>query len=414
MRFRSTWLALLMGVAVGIALTFSATTFSQNLGDAWLRPRPTAVPGAPAQSTSWTPQIAFQYYGTDTDHDADPAFLAQHVSWLMMRYGAEQTRAKIQAAGYKYVLPQYMLMFQISGPGPYKNSQKSCKNNYTPLSNNVLWTRDFCKGVHPNEDWFLHNAKGERLYMREKVWNGNHNYEYFMNPASVGFRQYWIEQVRKQHDADWQSFFLDNVAATYGYISQRADNGDGTVAEYQNDDAWQDAIVGMLREIRTAFPGYQVWGNIIESPDTADAWNRIRPELDGMQEENFATNWLGSPPLGAEAWEAMIERAEQTLADGRNVVLYGQGEQNDLARMRFSLASYLLVATPDNRATFRYAQTSEYEKLWWYPEYELHFGEPAGPRYRDGDVWVRNFACARVAVDPAKQTGTIELLSCSS
>lgn len=405
-------MALLLGVGLGVGLTWLATSVSHDFGFIWVRPRPTVVPGA-QQNTMWTPQIAFQYYGTDGDNDADSQFLAQHVDWLMMRYGAEKTRDEVRAAGYTGVLPQYMLLFQISGPGPYKSSKQSCKNNYTPLSNNVLWQRNFCKEVHPNEDWFLHNAEGERLYMKERIWNGNHNYEYFMNPASEGFRAFWIEQMRQQHNAGWDSFFLDNVAATYAYIGQRADNGDGTVAEYESLDEWQDAIAGMLQSIRTAFPDHQVWGNIIESPSTSDAWDRYRSLLDGMQEENFATNWANQPPLSIDAWNAMLERAERTLAEGRSVVLYGQGERDDLARMRFSLASYLLVATGDQRATFRYARSSEYEHLWWYPEYDLRLGEPVGPRYQDGDQWVRYFACGRVAVDPSEQTGSIELLDCA-
>lgn len=414
MRFRSIWLSLLLGVGVGVGLAWVATTISRDLGGmVWMRPRPTVVPGAPPQNITWTPQIAFQYYGVDSDKDVEPEYFVQHVDWLMMRYGAEKTRDAVKAAGYTNVLPQYVLMFQISGPGPYKNSEQNCKNNYTALGNNVLWQRNFCKAVHPNEDWFLHNVKGERLYVREQVWNGRHNTEYFMNPGAEGFRQFWVEQIREQDAANWESFFLDNVAATYAYIGRRADNGDGTVAEYTSLDQWQGAVVGMLREIRAAFPERQVWGNIIESPSTANAWDRIRPELDGMQEEDFATNWLGRPPLSPEEWEAMIVRAERTLDDGRSVVLYGQGKKDDLARMRFSLASYLLVATADNRATFRYAHAGDYDKLWWYPEYDLQLGEPSGPRYKDGDLWVRYFACARVTVDPAKQIGTIELLNCA-
>ncbi len=369
------------------------------------------VVGSTAQEKAWSPQIAFQYYETA---ELDAQFLAEHVDWLMMRYGAEALRDKVIAEGYTGVLPQYLQMFQIYGPGPYTNKNQSCKNRYTSLRNNVMWTNDFCERVHPNESWFLHNDDGERLYVKEQNWDGSTIIQYYMNPGSEGFREFWVDQVRKQQDANWNSFFLDNVAATYGYLMVRADNADGGVKEYSSDEEWQAAVIGLLQTIRDSFPERELWGNIIEAPKTPDAWDAYRPHLDGIQEESFATYWVDEPPLSVEGWDAMLTRAERTLADGRRVVLYGQGLHNDFARMRFSLASYLLVASPDDRATFRYAFTGDYEYLWWYPQYDINYGIPKGPRFQEGDLWIREFTCARVTVDPARQRGTIEQLSCSN
>lgn len=337
--------------------------------------------------TDWKPEIAFQFYETE---GIDPAFLAEHVDWLMMRYGAEELRDKTVEAGYSNVLPQYLQLFQIYGPGAYDKKSDRCKNNYTPVQNNVMWTKDFCEKVHPHESWFLHNGKGERLYIKERNWDGSALYEYYMNPASDGFREFWADQVRAQADAGWQAFFLDNVAATYDYLQTRADNEDGSIKEFDSNSEWQEAVKGMLEFIRESFPDRQIWGNVIESPPTAEAWDVYRDALDGIQEENFATNWVGQPVLTPEAWEAMIGRAEQTLAEGKSVVLYGQGQQNDFPRMQFSLGSYLLVATPDKRATFRYTYTMHYDTLWWYPEYERDLGLPQGSRRQEGSVWVRS------------------------
>lgn len=403
---RATSLVLLLAALAGVSLAERAAPLP---GSAPAYAAPATSP--PAAAPRWTPQIAFQYYGTD---DIDPQFLAEHIDWLMMRYGAENLRDEVQESGYHHVLPQYLLLFQIYGPGPYKNSDKRCKNSYTPLQNNVMWTRDFCEQVHSHEDWFLHNRKGERLYKKERIWDGTEAYQYYMNPGSPGFRRFWVAQVRRQQEAGWQSLFLDNVAATYDYISTRVDNKDRRMAEYRSQAEWQTAVVGMLRAIREAFPERQVWGNITEAPAAASAWDRYRAELDGIQEERFATNWVGQPPLSPRDWDAMLARIERTLAAGKGVVLYGQGHQNDFPRMRFSLASYLLVATPDQRATFRYTHTRSYETLWWYPEYELNLGAPRGPRFRDDDRWLREFACGLVVVNPARQQADIEALPCES
>jgi hypothetical protein len=410
MRLRTTWVVLMLGVLAGLGMALSATTITHRVGAVWLRQPTRAAHAAEEPSTQpWSPQIAFQHYETG---GGDAQFLAEHVDWLMMRYGAERLRDEVREHGYAGDLPQYLLTFQIYGPGPYEDRDERCKNDYTPLQNNVMWTRDFCELVHPHEDWFLHNRDGERLYTKQRIWDGSHVYQYFMNPGSEGFRRFWIDQVRRQGEAGWESIFLDNVSVTYAYIGRRADNEDGSVAEYASVEAWQTAMVGMLRAIRAAFPERPIWGNIVEAPHTADAWDRYRPELDGMQEEQFATGWLTQPPLAPQAWEAMLARADRTLADGKSVVLYGQGEQDDYGRMRFSLASYLLVATPDRRATFRYARTSDYEVLWWYPEYDQNYGAPLGPRYRDGEWWVREYACAWVKADPARRVGAIDMKPC--
>lgn len=405
MSLRSTWLILLLGVLVGVGVA-AGVTARRPEGVAWVQPE--AATAAPADE--WGPRIAFQYYETDGH---DPQFLAEHVDWLMLRYGAEGLRDELRERGYTGLLPQYLLLFQIFGPGPYEDGDERCKDDFTPLQNNVMYTRDFCEQVHPHEDWFLHNEDGERLYTEERLWNGSHAAQYYMNPGSAGFREFWIDQLRRQRDAEWEAIFLDNVAATYAHIGRRADNGDGSVAEYDSLEEWQDAVAGMLEEIRAAFPERPLWGNIVEAPPTAEAWDRYRPLLDGIQEESFATGWPGDPPLGQRAWEAMLARAERTLADGKGVVLYGQGEHSDYARMRFALASYLLVATPDSRATFRYAHTSSYEDLWWYPEYGLTLGAPRGPRYKTWDgLWARDFACGRVVADPGERAGTITMGRC--
>lgn len=405
MRLRSTWLVLMLGILVGLGLAMGVTAGRMG-GVPWVRSGPATAAPAPG----WGPQIAYQYYSTE---ELDPQFLAEHVDWLMLRYGAERLRDSVREQGYSNVLPQYLLLFQIIGPGPYEGGDEHCDDDYTPLQNNVLWTGDFCEQVHPNEDWFLHNEHGERLYTEERLWNGSHAAQYYMNPGSPGFREFWVDQVRRQRDAGWEAIFLDNVAATYSHIGQRADNGEGVVAEYESVEAWQEAVAGMLAAIKAAFPERPLWGNIIEAPARADAWDYYRPLLDGVQEESFATGWASDEPLGPGAWEAMLARAERTLAAGKGVVLYSQGEQNDYARLRFGLASYLLVATPDARATFRYAHTSSYEHLWWYPEFDITLGGPLGPRYRTwGGRWARDFACGRVEVDAVRRTGAITTQAC--
>lgn len=404
----------ILGMVAGFGMAAQHVQKNQHnfAPSATATPLPTAlVRGASVANSTWKPRIAFQYYDGD---EPSPEYLATRVDWLMMRYGAEDRRQDVYAHGYQGTVFQYILTYQIEGPGPLANKNQRCKNTYTPLRNNAMWTDDFCQKVHPQESWFLHNGKGERLYSKETNWDGTDIYSYYMNPASEGFRAFWVKQIKKQNSAGWQAFFLDNVGVSYTYLEKKPTNRDGSVKEYTNDQDWQDAVIGFLQRIRKEFPNRPLWGNMVESAVVADEWKPFLPYLDGFQEENFATNWPRDVPLNATQWNVMITRAEQALALGKSVVLYGQGDRDDLERMRFSLASYMLVATADTRATFRYTHTGNYEELWWYPEYDMNFGLPIGKRYRQGSLWARDYQCGRVTVDPDQRIGQIEQLPCRS
>lgn len=401
-----------MGVA---AITVHSMQARPNV---FTHTQPTSAPlpsAAIDQSTiivrSWKPKIAFQYYDGD---EPSSAFLATRIDWLMMRYGAEQRRNEVYKLGYDQLILQYVLAYQVLGPGPYTTAADRCAHDYTPLRNNVAWTKDFCQEIHPHEDWFLHNSKGERLYSKWKNWDGTAIYSYYMNPGSKGFRDFWVEQIKQQRDAGWKGFFLDNVGLDYRYLRTDADNQDGDVQEYRANEEWQAALIGFIAHIRTQFPDYPIWANMIEIEPHPDAWEPLEPYVEGFFEENFATNWIGQPAFPPEVWEQTLSRIERALARGKGVVVYAQGTQDDQERMRFALASYLLIATADEQATFRYADADQYHELWWYPEYDLDLGQPKGKRYHDGKYWGRDFQCGHVRVDPIQRIGQIEQRPCQS
>lgn len=366
-----------------------------------------------ANSTVWKPTIMFGYDGIGDE--PDPEFLSDHVSWLMIKSGMDDFRDEVEKAGFKGRLLQYQTTFQILGPGPYKDATEDCDNDYTPVNNNPMWTDDFCELVHEHEDWFLHNGKGERLYIRKDNWDGKWIYGYYMNPASEGFRTFWVDQFKRQrNDQEWKAIFLDNVAIDYNYLRRRPNNQDGTVQEFDSTAEWQEAMRGLLKHMRQALPDVEFWGNMIEGPIKENGWDFAYDLLDGFQEERFATSWLARDRLTAAEWNTMLKRIERTLGKGKRVAMIAQGEENDLDRMRFAFASYLLVATEDNRAYFRYAYSREYHEFWWYPEYMLNLGPPLGARYQKEGQWMRDFACGRVAVNPATFQTSIELRTCTS
>ena len=91
---------------------------------------------------------------------------------------------------------------------------------------------------------------------------------------------------------------------------------------------------------------------------------------------------------------------------GKDIILVTQGNINDLQRMQFGLASFLLVN--NGQAYFRYSNDAAYRNLWWYSQYETDLGQPLGPRYPDGESWRRDFERGYVSVNPAKHTAEIQ------
>jgi hypothetical protein len=123
--------------------------------------------------------------------------------------------------------------------------------------------------------------------------------------------------------------------------------------------------------------------------------------------EYFVTRWRGTV-VSPTVWEVQLGQAERVLSEGRGLLAVAQGQRDDMARLRFALASFLLIARPG--AYFRYAHQDAYEQLWLYDDYEIRLGQPRGARYADGAFWRRDFECGQVAVDPAGQLGSISAI----
>ena len=97
---------------------------------------------------------------------------------------------------------------------------------------------------------------------------------------------------------------------------------------------------------------------------------------------------------------------------GKGLLMVGQGPRDDEERMRFTLASYLLVATGQN-AFFRYSRFDyEYNKLWLYPDYDKAraMGAPLGERRAVSlGLWRRDFEHGYVEVDVGEHRGSLVL-----
>jgi hypothetical protein len=140
-----------------------------------------------------------------------------------------------------------------------------------------------------------------------------------------------------------------------------------------------------------------------------------QPFVNGRMYETFPTPW----ELGG-SWSALMTRLQKNRAMNAEPQLYifnansnNSGKQDDYKKVRFGLASSLLV---DN-VFFSYDHGDQnHGQVWWYDEYDAQLGTPSGNAVSAkgaqafaSDVWRRDFTNGLALVNPTSQTQSVDL-----
>lgn len=346
-----------------------------------LTPTPPAVFSPPFSNDAV--QLAWFYKPPD---DGNLAAISQYFDFYILTQNDEATRDMLRAQGVTAPFLQYFRFDAIHDPGSCTESPRGNQVAYMP--------GDFCTISTQHPDWFLLDESGER------ITSGRN---YLMDPGSEGWREFWLKRaMQSQQTKGWDGVFLDNVEAS---LSKRESRG-ALPQKYPDDASYQAAVKGFLEYIYTAYFQPQnrpLFANII-ALSNADIWFEYLPYLDGAMEEAFAVSW--DDYKSTQSWEADMNRAEQTQALGKRMVLVAQGTRDDTGREQFAYASYLLITNPGT-AAFRYTNDEAYGETWLYSNYLLDLGKPLGQRYYKGGAWRRDFANGTVTVYPDDHTATI-------
>jgi hypothetical protein len=344
------------------------------------------------------------------------ADLASQLGVAVLTRTDEAYRDVLRDAGFQGPILQYLLANQTSGPPELINAGSPC-SAYPSYPNNPSGiSGDFCTALHGDERNFLHNGRGERLYATQ-AWQEDgatrRAYLYLMNPGAPGWQSYVAARVREEiATLGYSGIFLDNVDLSLHRGRRQQMNSDGAVAEYASDADYQKGVAEFLRAVRADVGTAPLWANLTNGTVVPIEWDAYLLHLDGVMQESFVAGWEGKL-ADPETWNVQVRQAETVVEAGKGFMAVAQGERDEVSRMRFALATYLLIA--GDGASFRYADGSggentspEYYTLWMYDEYWLTLGPAQGPRYWDGQVWRRDFACGSVTVHVEQKRGTIE------
>lgn len=376
---------------------------------------PTATPHPTVAAEDLVPSTRLAYFHTTAEGGDSPQTVSELAQFVILTYGDEAFRDELRVAGYDGTILQYLNSSQVNGPGPYLDSQAECDRTFRPRRNGIA--RDpgaFCAEIHPNEDWFLHNGAGERLYTvgnSSGVW-------YHMNPGNEAWRAYASQAIAGDiigpTSNGYDGAFLDNVELSLTKQKLQVSNADGIVQEFDNDEDYQAAWRDYLRQIRVRVgSGTLIWVAFVSDPNRPGIWAGYLNNVDGVMSPAFAT---GYDPLSVEKWNVNVSQAAEVVASGKGLIAVGRGPQADLDLQAFSLASYLLVADGE-QAFFRYLSEDLKDlmnTIWVYPNYEIKLGAPLGARERVNGVWRREFQCGYVEANPAERTGEIVETACST
>lgn len=385
-------------VCVALAVTLVVTSLVAL-------PRDRGAQAAPASAAS----VKLGYFYIPPKDGTSTGTLASKAGFITLTQGNESYRDALRADGYTGTVLQYIVASEVEGPGPYANSAAACDSRFDPLRNQVTdQVGDFCKYVHPNESWFLHNGAGKRLYS-----DAGDGVYYRMNPGSAGWRQFALGRMRTDLSSlGYDGIFLDNVELSWTKSAYQLDNSDGVIKEYATDNAFGSAWLGYLSQLSSGLrPAGKLWANMINDPNSGSSWNPYLQYLDGGMFESFAVGYRGLSPA---RWDNNLRQAESALAAGKGVLAVSPGPKTDAVAQTFALSSYLLIADGGD-AYFRYASNTnghEYASFWLYPNYNVQLGSPTSARYTTGSLWRRDFDCGYVTVDPAARIGKIAATAC--
>ncbi len=322
--------------------------------------------------------------------NGDATTISGNFGNVVLTAGDETFRDQLIASGFSSTIPQYYRSEAIQDPG-------SCTT--APYKNQVAYkVGDFCDISQNHSDWFLLDTSGRRIVM-------SNNY-YRMDPGNAGWRSFFVARLIEANQVrGWSGVFLDNIEASLSKMQH-----DGvTPARYSSDASYQAAVQGFLQYLYVNYSqvyNRPVLANIIErSSSDESTWFNYMQYLSGAMQECWSVGWSSTSYLSTTAWNYDMALAERTQSQGKVLIAIAQGDQTDTNRQKFAFASYLLVS--NGTASFRYSNSSVYNQVWLYDNYNAPLGTPLGARYQSGTTWRRDFTNGYVIVDPANHTATI-------
>jgi hypothetical protein len=256
-----------------------------------------------------------------------------------------------------------------------------------------------------HEDWFLHDAAGNRLEYcdYDGVWAAN--------IGSPGYQQAWLQAVEERLLRDgFDGVMMDDVNTFPGHcLGERGTN----IAEYPTDEAYGDAVVDFMLAVG---PGLKSAGLAVSPNIAMNPWDAVqRAQAEAMLPavthwgREYWMKWDDSANFRGDEWASTLDLMvhAQSVGVGFFALTKGPGEEGEAAAKTYGRASFLLAWDGESDSAWGYLDVTHHDDTWSDDQLPA-LGRPRGPAQALGAGWIRDYDNGLVVVNPATE-GSLSL-----
>jgi hypothetical protein len=281
------------------------------------------------------------------------------------------------------------------------------------------WDSDW-DSVSANEDWFMHNADGERLHNSDFNWD-------LHDISNADWRKYWVDSVISDMRTNGAAgIFADSFDAGIGgfwfdqYDQRFADANAGNADVWPNGVTWLDQLNDFIGYVEDQFAATSEQFSFIPNLDAlATSWATLDySKLDGAFLEGFG-DW-GPNYLNGDTsdWVLSVNRALSMTSADKIVIMQPSlldSPDSDIGQLQrgFDLGTYLLIK--GDHTYINIVSGDSETGAYYFPEYTIDLGKAnAGPatdvsQYAWNGIYRRDFQKGFVLVNPTNDSVTVDL-----
>jgi len=262
-----------------------------------------------------------------------------------------------------------------------------------------------------HEDWFLHDARGDRVRVRIQNYHGELA-RYAMNVADPGWQDYLAGKCVKFLENGYDGVQLDNVETDYSYRPVQVGRFISALPVEMTEERWYESEIAMMGRIRRTATeaGYkerEILFNHIRAGEPELALRYLGP-VDGANSEGWMSRKID--PQGKWGWRARVELARNAALAGKRTNLLCQATFLSREEALFDFASYLMTTTSDRNA-FWYGRSYRADEMPWFHFYDVDLGSPSGSPHAIAGIGAfrRDFDKGTVLVNPQPDPQSVDL-----
>ncbi|RKY81184.1 hypothetical protein DRQ07_04655 [candidate division KSB1 bacterium] len=254
--------------------------------------------------------------------------------------------------------------------------------------------------INSNENMFCHSDSADQSESTRilTIWNswlmdGRDLVDSLAADAMNHWVNYYAVTASNQvHTYDYDGLFIDSAGHKLG---EGAVNG--IMPWDYSADTWRDGRYAALSFIKTYISDKKVIFNGLHSGNGADSSLSL---TDGGMWEDFVYDINDGSYKGVKKWwDAILCMQNNRDSSYLVLVIKKPGLISDIQARIFSVASYLLISSPNVVLTL--SDWSDIPSLQYYPEFEISLGSPLRDfTMREDSLFIREFEHGIALVNP--------------